>query len=76
MNTVLCLDKGRVTIPKESRKRLGLEDGDTVLFLETKSGAMVLKPVRSRPKLTLLEHLKKFHDVEIPEMRFHSKPQI
>lgn len=76
MSEVLYLDQGRVTIPKHSRKRQGLENGDTLIFLETKSGAMVLKPANSRPKLTLWEHLKKFRDVEIPEREVHCKPRL
>jgi AbrB family looped-hinge helix DNA binding protein len=76
MNTTLLMDKGRVTIPKESRTRYGIGDGDSLQFFETKSGAMVLRPVRTRPKKSLFEHLKNFKGVEIPEMKFHSAPRL
>jgi|GEM_PF-2972127 len=76
MNDVLYMDKGRVTIPKDCRERRGLADGDTLLFTETKSGEMILRPLNSKPKLTLAEHLKRFKGVEIPAMKFHSAPRI
>lgn len=76
MSEVLHMESGRVTLPKESRDKLGLTDGSTLLFLETKSGAMVLKPVKEKPELTLIEHLKKFKDVEIPEIKAHCPPRV
>lgn len=76
MNEVLYMDKGRVTLPKESRDKYGLGDGSTLLFLETKSGAMVLKPVNEKPELNLIEHLKKFKDVEIPQIKAHCPPRV
>jgi len=76
MNTVLYMDKGRVTIPKESRTRHGLENGDAMLFLETKSGDMVLRPVKAEPEMSLVQHLKQFKGVEMPKMKFHSAPRL
>ena len=75
MNEVLYMDKGRVTIPKECRNRHGLEDGSTLLFLETKSGSLVLKPVKSKPELSLVEHLKRFKGVQIPKSKVHCPPR-
>ena len=75
MNDVLYMDKGRVTIPKDYRTRAGLEDGDTILFLESKSGGAILRPVNARPKMSLVEHLRQFRGLEIPEMRFHNQPR-
>ena len=70
------MDKGRVTIPKACRKRHGLEDGSTLLFFETKSGALVLKPVKAKPELSLIEHLKRFKGVEIPAIKAHCPPRV
>jgi len=75
VNDVLYMDKGRVTIPKDYRDRRGLADGDTLLFLETKSGALILKPINAKPEMTLVQHLKRFKVVEIPEMKFHGAPR-
>ena len=76
VSELLYMDKGRVTLPKESRERHGLGDGSTLLFLETKSGAMVLKPVKETPELNLIEHLKKFKGVEIPDFKGHCPPRV
>lgn len=37
--------KGQITIPQEVRQRLGLNEGDRVVF-EVESGKTVLKPLR------------------------------
>lgn len=37
--------KGQITIPQEVRQRLGLKQGDQVVFV-TENGMMVMKPVR------------------------------
>jgi AbrB family looped-hinge helix DNA binding protein len=41
--------KGRVTIPKRLRERLGLEEGDTVMF-SVKEGRLVLVPMSLVPR--------------------------
>jgi AbrB family looped-hinge helix DNA binding protein len=76
MNTILFMDKGRVTIPKDCRTRRGLREDGPLFFRESKSGDMVLKPVNAEPELSLVQHLKRFRGVEIPEMKFHSAPRI
>lgn len=37
--------KGQITIPQEIRQRLGLKQGDQVVFV-TENGTTVMKPVR------------------------------
>lgn len=76
MNELLYVEKGQVTLPKESRDKHGLSDGSVLLFLETKSGAMVLKPVKAKPQLSLIEHLKKFKGVDLPELETHCPPRV
>ncbi|RLI31356.1 hypothetical protein DRO56_05245 [Candidatus Bathyarchaeota archaeon] len=43
---IRVLQKGKVTIPVEIRRRLGLREGD-VLTLELRGGMMVLIPART-----------------------------
>jgi AbrB family looped-hinge helix DNA binding protein len=74
--TVVHMDKGRVTIPKETRDARGFGDGSTFAFTETKSGHLVFRPVNPRPKLTLVEHLKKFRGVKLPAAKFHAPPRV
>ncbi len=40
--------KGQVTIPREIRERLGVQDGDRIRF-EIENGAVVLYPQRDTP---------------------------
>ena len=37
--------KGQITIPQEVRRRLGLKQGDQIVFV-TENGATVIKPLR------------------------------
>jgi AbrB family looped-hinge helix DNA binding protein len=75
VNEILYMDGGRVTIPKECRERHGLGDGARVEFYETKSGALVLKPMVESPSLSLAEHLSRFQDVEMPSRPVHCPPR-
>ncbi len=38
--------RGQVTLPPEVRARLGLRDGDDLVFQVTRSGQIVLEPLR------------------------------
>ncbi len=44
MATAAVTSKGQITIPIQVRKKLGLKPGDRVLFEESESGEIVLKP--------------------------------
>lgn len=46
METSTLTQKGQVTIPASLRKRLGIQPGDRVAFIED-DGKIVLKPVES-----------------------------
>ena len=45
------------------------------LFLETKSGALVLKPVKAKPEMDLIDHLLRFKNLEIPERKHFCPPR-
>jgi AbrB family looped-hinge helix DNA binding protein len=76
MEVLYMTDKGRITIPNEARTKYGLGEGSRLLFMETKSGALVLKPVKEKPELSLVEHLTRFKGVELPEMSVRTKPRV
>lgn len=44
MKTVTMTSRGRVTIPAELRRRMGLIAGDRIEFVELESGDFALKP--------------------------------
>ena len=46
METSAVTQKGQVTIPASLRKRLGIQPGDRIAFVEA-NGNVILKPVES-----------------------------
>lgn len=69
-------EKGQVTIPVATRAKHGLGVASRLLFLESRSGAMMLKVIKAAPELTLLEHLTRFKGLEIPERKIHCAPRV
>ncbi len=44
--------------------------------LETEQGDLILRPMRTEPKMDLVDHLLRFKGLDIPEMHFHSPPRV
>jgi len=44
MTTAMVTSKGQVTIPKDVRRRMGLDRGDRVEFVELESGGFAIRP--------------------------------
>jgi AbrB family looped-hinge helix DNA binding protein len=64
--------KGQITIPKEVRDRLGLKEGDRVVFRFDDRGKLLLQPEAQGPlgRLPgLLQHLAKDRPATIEEMK-------
>jgi AbrB family looped-hinge helix DNA binding protein len=63
--------KGQVTIPKEVRERLGLKEGDRLVFRFDDQGNLLVRP-EARPPLGrlpgLLHHLAGEQPVTVEEM--------
>jgi bifunctional DNA-binding transcriptional regulator/antitoxin component of YhaV-PrlF toxin-antitoxin module len=53
-------------VPKEIRDRHGFGNGSAFAALETKDGALSFRPVSAKPKLDLIENLKRLKGLEIP----------
>ncbi len=68
-------EKGQIVVPKEIRDRRGFGNGSAFAVLETREGALFFRPVNSKPKLDLIEHLKRFKGLEIPEIQAHCPPR-
>jgi AbrB family looped-hinge helix DNA binding protein len=45
MPTATLTSKGQITIPREVRARLGVEEGDKLEFLVEEDGSVTLRPV-------------------------------
>jgi len=64
--------KGQITIPREVRDRLGLREGDRVVFQFDEHGNLLLRQEAHRPlgRLPgLLKHLAKDRPVTLEEMK-------
>lgn len=64
--------KGRITIPKHVRERLGLKEGDRLVFQFDERGNLLLRPATHNPlgRLPgLLHHLAQERPVTVEEMR-------
>jgi AbrB family looped-hinge helix DNA binding protein len=71
-------EKGQIIVPKEIREQHGYDKGSAFVIQQTRSGALVLRPVvTSRPKVNFIERLRRASaGVEIPEIRAHCPPRI
>ena len=77
MTIVHMSEKGQIVVPKEIRDSRGFDNGSAFVVLETKSGALVFRPVAvAQPKLDLVDHLLKLKGLDIPEREHHSRPRI
>jgi antitoxin PrlF len=64
--------KGQITIPKEVRERLGVKEGDRLIFQFDERGYLSLRPESEGPlgRLPgLLRHLAKEQPVTVEEMK-------
>ncbi len=62
-------EKGQIVVPKDIRDQQGFSNGTAFAVLQTKSGAIVFRPVKSKPKLDLVDHLLALKGLEIPERK-------
>jgi AbrB family looped-hinge helix DNA binding protein len=69
-------EKGQIVVPKDIRERRGYGNGSAFAVLETKDGALFLRPVNPEPRLDLIEHLKRLKGLEIPEIEAHCPPRM
>ena len=68
-------EKGQVTVPSAARARRKLGYKSTLVFFESASGDMILRPSKASPELDLVDHLRRFKGIEIPELE-QKKPVI
>ncbi len=75
MTIVRMSEKGQIVVPKDIRDQCGFGNGSAFAVLQTKSGAIVFRPVKTAPKMDLLDHLRRFKGVSIPERKHICPPR-
>ena len=60
-------EKGQVRVPSAVRARRKLGCKSTLVFLESASGDMVLRPTKASPELDLVDHLRRFKGWKFPK---------
>lgn len=76
MTIVHMSQKGQIVVPKEARDKRGFGLGSAFAFLEARDGDLIFRPVKTKPRLNLIEHLKKFKGVKIVERMHRCRPRI
>jgi AbrB family looped-hinge helix DNA binding protein len=62
-------EKGQIVMPKKIRDEHGFGNGSAFAVLETKSGAIVFRPVKTAPKMDLVDHLLRLKGLDIGERK-------
>jgi len=62
-------------VPKDIRDQHGFGDGSAFAVSETKSGSIVFRPVKTAPKMDLVDHLLRLKGVDIPERQHLCPPR-
>jgi AbrB family looped-hinge helix DNA binding protein len=71
MTIVHMSEKGQIVVPKDIRDKRGFRNGSTFSVRQTRSGALVFRPVAGTPQKDLVDHLLGVKGMEIPERRVH-----
>ena len=76
MTIVHMSEKGQIVVPKDIRDRHGFENGSAFAVRQTKSGALLLRPVQAGRRKDLVDFLLDLKELEMPEMQFHAAPRL
>ena len=69
-------EKGQIVIPKGIRDQHGFGNGSAFAVVQTSNGSIMFRPIKSTPKLDLVDHLLRFKDLDIPERQHFCPPRI
>jgi AbrB family looped-hinge helix DNA binding protein len=75
MTIVHMSEKGQIVVPKNIRDEHGFGNGSAFAVLKTKSGAILFRPVKTAPKIDLVDHLLRLKGLDIPEREHFCPPR-
>jgi len=75
MMIIRMSEKGQIVVPKSIRKERGFGNGSAFSVLETKSGAIVFRPVKTAPGMDLVDHLLRFKGLNFAEREHLCPPR-
>ena len=75
MTIIHMSEKGQIVVPKNIRDEHGFGNGSAFAVLETKSGALVFRPVKTAPKMDLVDHLLRLKGLQLAERKHLCPPR-
>jgi AbrB family looped-hinge helix DNA binding protein len=77
MTVVHMSEKGQIVVPKDIRDSRGFANGSAFSVLQTKSGALVFRPVKTKPKprRRLSEYLSALEGIDTPARKHIAPPR-
>jgi AbrB family looped-hinge helix DNA binding protein len=76
MTVIYMSGKGQIVLPKSIRDTHGFGPGSAFGIVHSKDGDLILRPIKSKSKLTLINHLRKFKGLGIPEIKAEVPPRV
>jgi AbrB family looped-hinge helix DNA binding protein len=74
--TTSLSERGQVVIPKEIRELNRWQKGDDLLVLRKPNGDVILRRIIPQPRRSLLDHLRAFRGLQLPERQHPLKPRV
>lgn len=75
MTIVHMSEKGQLVVPKPARTKRGLGLGSPLEFIDGEGGDLIFRPVKTKPALDLVDHLKALRGTDIPSRKCHCPPR-
>lgn len=76
MTIVHMSEKGQIVVPKDIRDRHGYRNGSTFAVQQSRSGALVFRPVQRGKGKDLVDALMELKGLEIMEKKFRCPPRL
>ena len=75
MTVIHMSEKGQIVVPKTIRDEHGFGTGSAFAVSETKSGAIVFRPIKKTPKMDLVDHLLRLKGLNLAKREHLFSPR-